>query len=111
MFGTRKHMIADEVIDAFYEGRRSGAYPLAVNDVVRVKQGTKSGAFAAVISVQSPAPAVSYLVEYGDGSDEIIPLAELERTEPIQPPLRNATITFAPTSESEVRRADRDRCP
>jgi len=73
-----------EVMDAFYAGRRSAVYPLAVNDVVLVKEGRKSGSLAAVISPQSAAPAVGYLVEYGDGSDEIVPLAALELKEPIQ---------------------------
>ncbi len=73
-----------EIMEAFYAGRRSSTYPLAVNDVVRVKEGRKSGSLAAVISPQSVAPAVSYLVEYGDGSDDIVPLAALELKEPIQ---------------------------
>jgi hypothetical protein len=78
----RKHMVEDdEIIDAFYAGRRSSLYPLAVNDVVLVKEGRKSGSLATVISVQSVAPAVRYLVEYGDGSDDIVPLASLELKE------------------------------
>lgn len=76
----------DNIMDAFYAGRRSEAYPLAVNDTVLVKDGRKSGSLAAVISIQSTAPAVRYLVEYGDGSDDIIPLASLELKEPIRPP-------------------------
>lgn len=75
-----------EIMDAFYAGRRSDVYPLAVNDVVLVKEGRKSGSLAAVISPQSTAPAVSYLVEYGDGSDDIVPLAALELKGPIQAP-------------------------
>lgn len=74
-----------EVMDAFYAGRRSAAYPLTVNDVVLVKKGRKSGSLAAVISPECAAPAVSYVVEYGDGSDEIVPLAALELKKPIQP--------------------------
>jgi len=74
-----------EVMEAFYARRHSATYPLAVNDVVLVKEGRRSGSFAAVISPQSVAPAVSYLVEYGDGSDDIVLLAALELKEPIQP--------------------------
>ena len=71
----------DKIMDAFYAGRRSSLYPLAVNDVVLVKEGRKSGSLAAVISVQSVSPVVSYLVEYGDGSDDIVPLTALELKE------------------------------
>ena len=71
----------DNITDAFYAGRRSATFPLAVNDTVLVKEGRKSGSLAAVISIQSVAPAVSYLVEYGDGSDDIVPLAALELKE------------------------------
>ncbi len=71
-------MIAEKIMDAFYAAQRSSEYPLAVNDVVRVKDGRKPGEFAAVISIDSPAPVVRYLVEYGDGSDDIVPLTALE---------------------------------
>jgi hypothetical protein len=79
-------MISIELTDAFYEGRRTAVYPLAVNDVVLVKKGRKSGEFAAVISIASPAPALCYLVEYGDGTDDIISIAELELNERDQAP-------------------------
>ena len=85
----------DNIMDAFYAGRRSAIYPLAVNDVVLVKEGKKTGSLAAVISIESPAPVARYLVEYGDGSDDIIPLAALELKEPIQPP-RTTTGSSAP---------------
>lgn len=78
-------MVDDAIMDAFYTGRRSSTYPLAVNDVVLVKVRRKSDSLAAVISVQSAAPAVSYLVEYGDGSDDIVPLAALELKDPPVP--------------------------
>jgi len=70
-------MIAEDVMDAFYTARRTPMYPLAVNDVVRVNEGRKPGELAAVVSIDSPAPTVRYLVEYGDGSDDIIPLSAL----------------------------------
>ena len=88
-------MTRDEIMDAFYTGRRSSIYPLAVNDVVLVKEGRKGGSLAAVISVQSLAPAVSYLVEYGDGSDDIVALTSLDLKEPIQPP-QTTTGSSAP---------------
>jgi hypothetical protein len=77
-------MVDDDIMEAFYTGRRSTIYPLAVNDVVLVREGRKTGSLAAVISVDSAAPAVSYRVEYGDGSDDVVPLAALQLKEPIQ---------------------------
>lgn len=74
------------IMDAFYTAKRSDVYPLAVNDTVLVKKGKKPGMLAAVISVESEAPQVTYLIEYGDGSDDIVPLTELELKEPNQPP-------------------------
>jgi hypothetical protein len=79
-------MIEDDAItDAFYAGRRSAAYPLALNDTVLVREGRKSGSLAAVISLQSMAPSVSYLVEHGDGSDDIVPLPALELKGSMEP--------------------------
>ena len=72
-------MISEATREAFYEGRRSEVFPLAVNDVVTVKEGRKSGAVAWVISLESDEPEPKYLVEYEDGSDEILPLHQLRR--------------------------------
>ena len=71
-------MVSDAQRDAFYEARRSSALPLAVNDVVTVLVGRNPGEGAAVISLHDTVPTPSYLVEYGDGSDEIVSLANLK---------------------------------
>lgn len=68
--------------DDFYEKRRSESLPLAVADDVTVMRGRQSGAVAAVISLESLPPNPKYLIEYADGSDEIVPLADLTRHEP-----------------------------
>ena len=65
--------------DAFYEAKRTEMLPLAVNDVVTVREGTKSGARASVISLESLPPEAKYLVEYEDGSDQIVLLTHLQR--------------------------------
>ena len=67
----------DDARDAFYEAKRTEILPLAVNDVVTVRKGRKSGARAWVISLESLPPESKYLIDYEDGSDEIIPLADL----------------------------------
>lgn len=81
-----RSMVSTSITEAFYAARRSEAYPLAVNDIVIVRGGRKCGAVAWVISIQAEVPTVKYLVEYEDGSDEIVPLSALEKKEPVQPP-------------------------
>lgn len=71
-------MISETTHQAFYDGKRSETLPLVVNDVVTVKEGKKSGAIAWVISIQEEKPEPKYLVEYEDGSDEILPLTKIE---------------------------------
>ncbi len=73
-------MVSEATRDAFYEGRRTEALPLAVNDVVIVKEGRKNGAIAWVISIEAADPTPKYLMEYEDGSDAIVALAHLQRT-------------------------------
>ena len=73
-------MLTEATRDAFYEGRRTEALPLAVNDIVTVQEGRKSGAIAWVISIEAAEPTPKYLIEYEDGSDEIVALVNLQRT-------------------------------
>ncbi len=74
-------MVSETTRSAFYEGQRSERYPLAVNDVVSVKTGERSGARAWVISIQSEDSDPMYLVEYDDGSDQVVPLSRIDRNE------------------------------
>jgi uncharacterized protein YjhX (UPF0386 family) len=71
-----------EARQAFYEGKRTKSFPLAVADVVTVKCGTRNGAAADAISLESLEPKVKYLVEYSDGSSEIVALADLDFVRP-----------------------------
>ena len=73
-----KTRVPDEVHEAFYSATRSIRFPLAVNDVVTVSKGRRPGEKAAVISIQAIEPSVAYLVEYGDGSDDVVPLENLK---------------------------------
>jgi hypothetical protein len=68
-----------EARKAFYEGKRTESLPLAVTDVVIVKCGKKVGATAAAISLESLPPNPKYLVEYDDGSSEVVFLKDLEK--------------------------------
>ncbi|MFT3781051.1 MAG: hypothetical protein QM790_03480 [Nibricoccus sp.] len=72
-------MDIDAAREAFYEARRTDELPLAVNDVVTVKEGRKVGARAWTIALEFVTPEPKYLIEYEDGSDEIIALVHLHR--------------------------------
>jgi hypothetical protein len=70
-------MVSEAETDAFYQSRRSGALPLAANDVVTVLAGRKPGERAWVISLRDTLPSPAYLIEYEDRSDETVSLANL----------------------------------
>jgi hypothetical protein len=68
--------------EAFYAGVRTERLPLAINDSVRVKEGSKNGQFAAVISLDFIDSEPFYLVELGpNGGDIVLPLSHLERVD------------------------------
>jgi hypothetical protein len=69
--------LPEQQLEAFYSGIRSERLPLCVNDIVTVLAGRKPNERAYVISLQSIEPSVTYLVEYGDGSDELVALEHL----------------------------------
>jgi hypothetical protein len=74
-------MVSEAIRDAFYRGIRSEELPLAVNDVVTVTVGSNGGQIASVISPEEGPPEAKYLVEFTDGSGEIIPLVHLRRND------------------------------
>jgi hypothetical protein len=43
-----------------------------------VKKGRKAGTRACVIQIETEDPEPKYLIEYGDGSDEIVPKSQLQ---------------------------------
>ena len=66
--------------ESFYAGDRTERLPLVVNDSVCIKEGSKKGQFAAVISLECIDPEPLYLVELGlDGDEVVLPLSHLER--------------------------------
>ena len=56
-----------EARDAFYEARRSESLPLSYNDIVMLTDGSRRGARAWVISLESLPPQPRYLVEFENG--------------------------------------------
>ena len=56
----------------FYEGKRSEYIPFIINDSVEIISGPGKGKLAAVISIEPSSPSLSYLVEPGDGSGDLV---------------------------------------
>ncbi len=74
--GSKDYLGAER--EAFYAGVRTEKLPLAVNDSVCVKEGSKKGQFAAVISLERIDPEPFYLVELApNGNDIVLPLSHL----------------------------------
>jgi hypothetical protein len=68
--------------EAFYTGVCTERLPLAVNDSVCVKEASKKGQFAAVISLEQIDSEPFYLVELGpNGDDIVLPLSHLEHVD------------------------------
>ena len=65
-------IIPKEANDAFYSGRRSNKIKFVINDTVQIIDGDFEGKEAAVISIESIEPEVSFLLETFDGTGDII---------------------------------------
>jgi len=60
----------------FYEGKRSEMVPFVINDSVEIIYGPGKGKLAAVISIEPGNFGLSYLVEMGDGSGDLVTTAK-----------------------------------
>ncbi|MBU3914127.1 hypothetical protein KKA14_01200 [bacterium] len=56
----------------FYEGKRSNYLPFVINDSVEVISGQNKGKGAAVISIEPSTSGLHYLIEFGDGSGDLV---------------------------------------
>ena len=68
--------------DAFYHGRRSGELPFVVDDQVRVTHGVYHGQTGTVAVLDWSGAELRYLVEFGDGTDELLLGSALELLSP-----------------------------
>lgn len=64
-------MISNKINDAFFAGKRSSKVKFVINDTVHVTKGEFEGIEAAVISIASLEPEVTYLLERLDGAGDI----------------------------------------
>ena len=76
-------MISQATMEAFEEGQRSEALPLVLSDIVRVIAGEKAGALAWVISPEEAGESLAYRVEYGDGSEGVHPVKNLQKVDQV----------------------------
>lgn len=64
-------IIPNEINDSFFAGKRSSKIQFVINDTVNVTKGEYEGIEAAVITIASLEPEVTYLLERFDGSGDI----------------------------------------
>ena len=76
-------MISKATMDAFEEGQRSAVLPLVLSDIVKVLDGDKKGALAWVISPEEAGESLAYRVEYGDGSEGVHPVKNLQKVDEV----------------------------
>ena len=74
-------MISQATMDAFEEGQRSEALPLVLSDIVRVIAGERTGTLAWVVAPEEVGEGLAYRVEYGDGSEGVHPLKNLQKVD------------------------------
>ena len=76
-------MISKTTMEAFEEGQRSAVLPLVLSDIVKVLDGDKKGALAWVISTEEAGESLAYRVEYGDGSEGVHPVKNLQKVDEV----------------------------
>lgn len=64
--------------DDFYAKRPSPMLPFVLEDTVRVLEGAHSGRTGSVVVLDRSGEAPRFLVEFGDGTDELFPATALE---------------------------------
>jgi hypothetical protein len=67
--------------DDFYSYVRSKILPYCVNDVVEITCGVYSGRQGAVVVLDRTAAKPQLLVEFGDGTDELVSVDDLKLIE------------------------------
>jgi hypothetical protein len=71
--------MTSRILQDFYDGRRSKDVPFVVNDEAKILRGAYASRSGAVVSIDISAAIPKFLIEFGDGTDELVPLDNLER--------------------------------
>jgi transcription antitermination factor NusG len=62
----------------FHSGRRSDRLRFCMNDAVRVKAGPYASRVGVVVALDRTRQEASYLVDFADGTDELVLQSQLE---------------------------------
>lgn len=71
-------MLSKTLIDDFYAGRRGVQLHFCVNDEVSVKNGVYAGRVGETVVLDITHGEPTYLVDFGDGTDEVVIQSNLE---------------------------------
>ena len=73
--------MTSQLIQNFYDGKRSKDLPFVVNDEARILHGVYASRSGAVVCVDISEAMPRFLIEFGDGTDELVTLDNLGRTD------------------------------
>jgi hypothetical protein len=76
-------MLPEYLDNEFYSGQKSTILKYSINDTVKVLSGPYRNYSGAVVVLDRSHDEPYYLVEFGDGTDELIAQSNLERIEGI----------------------------
>jgi len=80
-FSFLGYTMNEQLIQDFYDGKRSKDLPFVLNDTAKILRGVYASRSGAVVSIDISEAIPKFLIEFGDGTDELVPLDNLERKE------------------------------
>jgi hypothetical protein len=73
-----RHHMTPQILQDFYDGRRSAAVPFVVNDTAVILRGVYAKRSGAVVAIDISKESPRFLIEFGDGTDELVSLDDLQ---------------------------------
>ena len=70
--------MTSQLIQDFYDGNRATDLPFVVNDEARIVRGVYASRTGAVVCIDVSETTPKFLIEFGDGTDELVSLDDLE---------------------------------
>jgi hypothetical protein len=71
----------EKLIEDFYAGRRSKDLPFVLNDTAKILRGVYASRSGDVVCIDISETTPKFLIEFGDGTDELVPLDNLEKVD------------------------------
>lgn len=71
--------MTSQILQDFCDGRRSKDLPFVVNDEAKILRGDDASRSGAIVCIDISDAMPKFLIEFGDGTDELVPLDNLER--------------------------------